>query len=79
MFHFFQRYKRQILVTVIAMVAIPFVFWGGGFGRIGGDQDPNSAIPTIIAQVGPIPITSADYSRLFNDEIRARQNRGLNA
>ena len=76
MFHFFQRYKRQILVTVIALVAIPFVFWGGGFGRVGGDQGPDSAIPTIIAQVGPIPITSADYSRLFNNEVRARQNQG---
>ena len=76
MFHFFQRYKRQILVAVIAMVAIPFVFWGGGFGRIGGGQDPNSATPTIVAQVGPIPISSADYLRLFNNEAQARRNRG---
>lgn len=67
-----RKHKRGILVGVIALVAIPFVIWGGGFGRLGSDRDQVRAYPDVIAQVGSIPISSQNFLLFFRSELQRR-------
>ncbi|MEA3364184.1 MAG: SurA N-terminal domain-containing protein [Candidatus Hydrogenedentes bacterium] len=70
-----RKYKKQILVVTIALIAIPFVIWGGYRGATGRDAEYESAMAPV-AMVEGAPITAAEFRDALNREIQQRKQYG---
>lgn len=70
--------RRTILVATLALIIVPFVMWGGGFGRaLRGRDDQDMSSP--IALVGDTPITRQRYRYGLDEEIARRARLGATA
>jgi hypothetical protein len=73
MSHFMRRHKKIIFWSLVILVVPTFIYWGANVGGSGNGRDGQT--PTIVGQVGPIPITAERLRNKLNEEAQ-RQGRG---
>lgn len=73
-----RKYKKQILWITIALIAIPFVIWGGYRGAGGRDPEyENAMAPVAVVEGQPIP--AAEFRQALDGEIQQRKQYGQEA
>lgn len=71
MFHLMRKYRKYILVVVIALTGFTFVIWGGY--RSGGNNSQEDYEMEAVATVGSVPVYARDYTERLRQAAESQQ------